>query len=108
MLKPPIDLSHEDWHEVLQILQQHVPHLEVWAFGSRAKWTAKPYSDLDLALITQAPLSLEERGILNEAFDESALPIRVDLLDWAATSESFRKIITQDKVVIQQAVKKEH
>jgi hypothetical protein len=35
------------------------------------------------------------------AFDTSDLPIRVDVVDWAATSATFRKIITQDKVVVQ-------
>ena len=106
-MKPPIDLSPEDWHELVKILQNHAPHLEVWAFGSRAKRTAKPYSDLDLALITSTALSLEERAVLAEAFDESALPVRVDLVDWATTSENFRKIIAQDKVVIQQPIQKQ-
>jgi hypothetical protein len=36
----------------------------------------------------------------NEAFDESTLPIRVDLVDWAITKDNFRTIITQNKVVI--------
>ncbi len=36
-----------------------------------------------------------------DAFDTSDLTIRVDVVDWAATSETFRKIITQDKVVVQ-------
>ena len=29
------------------------------------------------------------------------LPIRIDVVDWAATSETLRKIITRDKVVVQ-------
>lgn len=99
---PNIDLKPQDWAEVARILQTHVPDLDVWAFGSRVKRTAKPYSDLDLALITRQPLSLEKLAAVNEAFDESDLPIRVDVVDWAATSESFRKIIEQDKVVVQQ------
>ncbi|MGZ8160230.1 MAG: restriction endonuclease subunit S, partial [Methylobacter sp.] len=36
-----------------------------------------------------------------EAFDESNLSIRVDIVDWAATSEEFRKIIEQNKVIVQ-------
>jgi type I restriction enzyme S subunit len=39
---------------------------------------------------------------LKEAFDESALSIRIDTVDWAATGEAFRKIIEQDKVVVQE------
>jgi type I restriction enzyme S subunit len=41
---------------VRRILQKHVPGYEVWAFGSRAKWTAKPYSDLDLVIISDRAL----------------------------------------------------
>lgn len=101
--EPPIDLAPRDWTEVVRILREQVPALEVWAFGSRAQRTAKPYSDLDLALITQQPLSLEQLATLTEAFDSSDLPIRVDVVDWAATSDAFRRIITRDKVVLQAA-----
>jgi len=100
---PPIDIEPQDWAVVMHILQEQVPTLEVWAFGSRARHCAKPYSDLDLALITPVPLSLEKLANLSEAFDTSDLPIRVDVVDWASTSETFRKIIAQDKVVVQQA-----
>jgi type I restriction enzyme S subunit len=51
--------------------------------------------------MTKQPLSLSEMAQLTEAFDESNLPIRVDIVDWAATNEVFQKIIEKDKVVIQ-------
>jgi hypothetical protein len=38
-----------------------------------------------------------------DAFATSDLPIRVDLVDWASTTEAFRKHIAQDKVVVQAA-----
>ena len=72
-------------------------------FGSRAKGTAKPYSDLDLALMTSRPLTLAQQAVLNEAFDESGLPFRVDVLDWAATSATFQALIMAGSVVIQGA-----
>lgn len=100
-LTPPIEINPQDWVEVTRILQKQVPALEVWAFGSRARRTAKPYSDLDLALITQQPLSLEKLASITHAFDSSDLPLRVDVVDWATTSETFRKIIERDKVVVQ-------
>jgi len=104
---PNIDLNPLDFQEVIRILQQYVPEFEVWAFGSRAKWTAKSYSDLDLAIITDRPLSLDRFSAIKEAFDESILSIRVDIVDWAATSYSFRKIIEQDKVVVKLASTKQ-
>ena len=97
---PNIDLNPHDWLEVRRILRAYVPEYEVWAFGSRAKWEAKPYSDLDLAILTDRPLSLHKVAELRSALDESTLPIKVDVVDWAATSESFRTIIEADKVVV--------
>ena len=102
--QPLIDVRPDLWEIVRGILQKHVPQYEVWAFGSRAKGTAKPYSDLDLAVITHQPLSLGVCAVLADAFAHSDLPWRVDVVDWASTSESFRRIIEGDKVVVQGGV----
>jgi len=100
---PPIALDAHNWSIVQSILQSHLPHTEVWAFGSRARGTPKPYSDLDLALITSQALPLSKLAQLHDAFDTSDLTIKVDLVDWASTGESFRTIIARDKVVLQTA-----
>jgi type I restriction enzyme, S subunit len=98
---PSIDISPVHWTIIQGILQKYVPQYAVWAFGSRATWTAKKYSDLDLAVITDKPLSLSISAELAEAFSESDLPWKVDVVDWATTSEAFRRIIERDKVVVQ-------
>ncbi len=105
MFEPAIDIRPDLWVIVRDILQKHVPQCEVWAFGSRATRKAKPYSDLDLAVITQTPLSLQVSGALADDFAESDLPFKVDVVDWATTSESFREIIGRDKIVVQQPIK---
>ena len=97
----PIDVTHEEWLIVRDILRRHVPRCEVWAFGSRAKGTAKAYSDLDLALIADQALSVDILAALAEDLSESDLPWKVDILDWATTSESFRKLIERERVVVQ-------
>ena len=96
-----IDLNPHHLETVNAILAEHVPECEVWAFGSRATWTAKDYSDLDLAVVGKGPLDWNMLGHLKEAFEESNLPMRVDVLDWHSISESFRKVIERDCVVIQ-------
>ncbi len=99
---PVIDIRPDHWQIVRHILRRHVPQYEVWAFGSRAKWTAKPHSDLDLAVITDKPLPLSVSAALADDFSESNLPWKVDVVDWAATSDSFRIVIERDKVVVQE------
>lgn len=103
MAEPRLDMQPEHWSIVRNILQQHAAGHEVWAFGSRAKGTAKPYSDLDLAIITTEPLSLAQSAALADAFADSELPWRVDLVDWANTDLAFRRIIERDRVVVQAA-----
>jgi len=96
-----LDMAPHHWVIVQQILAQHLPGLPVWAFGSRTKGTAKPHSDLDLAVITTEPLPLRQAAWLAEAFSESDLPWRVDVVDWACTSEAFRRLIQAHHVVVQ-------
>ena len=97
---PDIDISPGQWDIVYDILQRHVPGHEVWAFGSRARRRAKPYSDLDLAIITQAPLPLDTRATLSSEFSESDLPWKVDVVDWSVTNDTFREIIRRERVVL--------
>ena len=99
-----IDISPHDLEIVRRVLRKYVPDFEVWAFGSRTKRAAKAYSDLDLAIITDAPLPLEVRGALAEDFAESELPFRVDVVDWARTEKAFRRVVEKDKVVVQPKV----
>ena len=93
-----LDLRPDHWAIVREILQRHVPDRQVVGFGSRATWTAKDYSDLDLAVMGEESLPLDVSSALVEAFSESDLPFKVDIVDWASTDETFRNIIRRDGV----------
>lgn len=101
--RPPIEVSETEWRLIQQVIHEHIPHCTVWAFGSRAKGRAKKYSDLDLCVLDHQPLGLELTSKLMEAFAESDLPYKVDLVDWATLSEAFKKSIEQDKVIVHNA-----
>jgi type I restriction enzyme S subunit len=91
--QPNIAITPEQWLIVSAILQKHVPENEVWAFGSRATHTEKPYSDLDLAIIGNTPLTLSLLATIEHDFSESNLPFKVDVVDWATLSPAFRRLI---------------
>jgi type I restriction enzyme S subunit len=88
-----LQLTSGQLSTVLDILHRIVPDREVQVFGSRARGQAKPYSDLDLVVMGDSPLSLGTLSLLSEAFAESDLPWRVDVVDWASTSAEFRQHI---------------
>ncbi len=95
-----IDLSSEQLELVRRILAEHAPTCEVRAFGSRIKQTAKKWSDLDLAVVGSAQLEGHALYDLKEAFEESVLPIQVDVLDWHTISPEFQAVINEDYEVI--------
>lgn len=95
-----LDITEEDLAIVLDILEQHVPERTVWAFGSRATGRARPFSDLDLVIVDNTPLSFAQKADLVEAFDQSDLPFKVDIVDWARTDETFKEIIRKTKIVL--------
>ena len=95
-----LTLRPEELRIVRDILNQHLPGREVWAFGSRVTGAAKPYSDLDLVVMGDTPLALGVSGALTEAFSESDLPFKVDMVDWATTGAAFREIIKAARIQV--------
>lgn len=95
-----LDLSDQQMLLVKNILQKYIPNKEVWAFGSRVNGTAKKFSDLDLAIICSEKLPKKLIVSLEEAFDESDLPIKVDIVEFNNSSENFQEIIKSNYEVI--------
>ena len=95
----PIDITTDQRKTLLARLKRHLPNTTAWVYGSRVKWTARPQSDLDLVVFTKPD---QERRVseLREAFEESNLPFRVDLLVWRTIPEQYRKQIEAEHVVL--------
>jgi len=90
-----------DLATVAAILRTSIPEYEVRVFGSRIGGKARKFSDLDLVIMTDKPLNISRMAALCDAFSDSDLPFKVDLVDWASTRDSFRRIIENSYAVIQ-------
>lgn len=96
-----VHLDASELATVKRILAEHLPAgVRAVVFGSRAGGKPKPWSDLDLSLEGPAPLPLELLARLAEAFDESPLPWKVDLVDRRAVSDAFGRIIDITKIAL--------
>ena len=95
-----LPLRYRDQLEAL--LREHVPDVEVWAYGSRVNGRSHPGSDLDLVLrsSTLEPLGTEYLELI-DAFEQSNIPILIQAHDWARLPEPFHKQIARDYVVLQ-------
>lgn len=98
-----LDLRPEHLGIVSRILASFLPGYEVKAFGSRTNGTAGQFSDLDLLVLTEGPLDYALLGHVRDAFSDSDLPFRVDVVDSATVGADFRALITPSLVTVQPA-----
>ena len=98
-LTPTIDVTAKQHEMILSLLERHLPGTTAWVYGSRAKQTSRPTSDLDLVVFA-TPEQSRRVGDLREAFEESNLPFRVDLFVWDEVPESFRGRIKAERVAL--------
>lgn len=97
-----LDIEPRHLAEVRRILKLHAGGLEVRAFGSRVRGGAKPYSDLDLAVMTTDPLPIQVKVRLESALAESDLPFKVDVLYWDETPDTFHRLIEEAWELVQE------
>jgi len=96
---PSLQLGETHRAQLDELLARHLPDTEVWAYGSRTRGKARPWSDLDLVVFA-GPEKKQAVAELREAFEESDLPFRVDLFVWDELPESFRQNIRDKHLVL--------
>ena len=96
-----LDLSRRYQQQIEALLQEHLPELEAWAYGSRINGRGHPGSDLDLVLRspTLEPVPWDRYVDFADALEQSNIPILVQAHDWARLPESFHREIERDYVV---------
>lgn len=97
---PPRDLSTlrldpNDLKTLQALLNQHVPNLKVWAFGSRVTGGCHTCSDLDIVLIdTDDDAEWLPRynsfNALIEAIQFSSIAILIDMHLWSRLEDTFK------------------
>lgn len=94
---PPFQLTTAEFAEAKRVLRAWLPAgSRVWVYGSRARGQARRTSDLDLAIDTGAVIEFSDLGFLLDAFDESALPFRVDVTDVRCVDAAFLERIRKE------------
>jgi predicted nucleotidyltransferase len=95
-----LDVRADHLQIIKAILDHHIPEYEVFAFGSRATGKARNTSDLDLCIRGENPLGLGKLSDLKDAFSESNIPYKVDVVEWVKLPESFQKSIQENHILL--------
>ena len=75
------------------IINSHLPDssYKAFVFGSRAAGSSRPFSDIDLGILGSKPVPSRNYIELIEALEDSDLPYRADVVDFALVSDKFKK-----------------
>jgi len=97
-----LDVKPRHWEQITRLLREHLPGVEVWAYGSRVNGRSHEGSDLDLVLRGPglAKIGTTQLAEFNEAVQESTIPFLVEARDWARLPESFHREIEREYVVL--------
>ena len=91
-------ITDEQRRTVRDILTRILPGARYLAFGSRLGTHHHPYSDLDIAVEASRKIPLGMLSALEEAFAESDLPFRVDIVDLQRASPEFRRMVEANHI----------
>lgn len=97
-------LSESDYSTLTNLVIDPLKRLQVrvYVFGSRAKGTNHPFSDIDLLLVpsTNSSLSVASLSQIKETIEESRFPIKVDFVLLEDLAESYREHVLLEKIEI--------
>jgi hypothetical protein len=70
----------------------------LYLFGSRARGDARGASDIDIAILPDAPLQPGTLARIRDALEESTIPYEVEVVDLSAVDEPFRRSVLAEAI----------
>lgn len=89
------------WLEQIRAIATRVlaPYdVDLFLFGSRARGEARAASDIDLALDAKGEVPLTVLARLEDEFEQSTVPVEVDLVDLRAAGDALRGKVEREGV----------
>lgn len=85
---------------ILKICNKHLDDYELFLFGSRARNDEDSRSDIDLAIKTKNKNKDYKLALINEDFQESIIPYKIDCLDFDLVDESMKNSILSQGILL--------
>lgn len=94
------ELENKYKNFIIKTIENILPDVDIFIYGSRVKGNSKEYSDVDIALQAKIDVPAEKIFQIKAVFRDSTFPYKVDVIDLNSISESFFNIIKDDLVRI--------
>jgi len=92
-------VKEEYKRKIIALIHALVPEVEIYLFGSRARGTEKPTSDIDLALKGEKQIDFYVLGEIKEVLLATDIPYKIDIVDVNNVSEELRAVIAREGIL---------
>lgn len=94
-------LTHKQLNIIKEIVFSRLDpkRYTVFIFGSRSTGVNEKFSDIDIGIEGQK-LPIETKIDIEDAFEVSDLPYRVDFVDFSTVSSKFRQVAKQSIIAL--------
>jgi hypothetical protein len=100
--QPPLDPAYRAamLARVRDLVLRHLAgtQVDVYLFGSFARGDEAHYSDIDVALDVQEPLTASVLIALEEALEDSTIPRRVEIVDLTGCGPDMRERVRREGI----------
>ena len=93
------NLKQEYKDLILKAIAYHFPDAKVILFGSRARGTNKPGSDIDLALDNDVPIKLREMARTRVTLENLPISLEMDIVDMHNIPDELKELILSEGIV---------
>ncbi len=93
------NLKQEYKNLILKAIAYHYPNAKVILFGSRARGTNRPGSDVDLALDINEPIKLSEMARIRVTLSNLPIALTMDIVDMNNIPNELKEIIAHEGIV---------
>jgi len=98
------NLTQEYKNWILKAIDYHFPTAKIILFGSRARGTNSPGSDVDLALDIGEPIRLAEMGRARVTLENLPIALNVDIVDMHSIPDTLKDIILREGIVWKEGI----
>ena len=83
---------------ILKAIAYHYPDAKVILFGSRARGTHRPGSDIDVAIDTGEPIKLREMSRIRVTLGNLPISLEMDIVDMHNIPNELKQIIVNEGI----------
>ncbi len=95
----PKEIDNKTREKIIAVISALQPNASIYLYGSRARGTNAPLSDIDLAIDVGKKIPIIELGEIKSVLEGTNLIYKMDIVDYNNINNELKKSIDSEKVI---------